>query len=176
MALWWRMLVAGAALGLVGCAAGAGAGPAVPSGAAQPAAGYAHRASTSDVVLYWNCVRPDPGLLRLEGIAQNPWGDKPIVSLRFELVSVDAQEHGVSEARAEARDAQLAPNQSTPFGLDLRTSGREVRFDLYFQYYLTPNELEGRLAGAPVPLPRLRADTTRNLIRDVCGESQHLAR
>ncbi len=176
MALWRSVLVAVGVLGLVGCAAGTGVGLPVPHGTAESAAPYAHRASTSDVVLYWNCIGPGPELLRLEGIAQNPWPDKPIVSLRFELAGVDAKGHEVSEARAEARDSQLSANRSTPFGLDLRTSGREVRFDLFFQYYLTPNELDARLAGAPVPLPRLRADTTRNLIRDVCGEAQHLAR
>ncbi len=175
MALWRSVLVAVAALGLVGCAAGAGVGSAVPSGAAQPA-GYAHRASTSDVVLYWNCTRPEPEVLRLGGIAQSPWEAEPIGSLRFELVGVDAKGHTISEARAEADENQLGTNQSTPFRLALPTSGREVRFDLFVQYYFTQPTVTSRLAGAPVPLPWLLADTMRSVIRDACSETQHLAR
>ncbi len=176
MALWRSVLLAVAALGLVGCAAGAGAGPAVPSGATQPVVAYAHRASTAELILYWNCERPEPEVLRLGGIARNPWEAEPIVSLRFELVGVDAKGHSVSEARAEADENQIGTNQSTPFRLALRTSGREVRFDLFFQYYFTEPTVTSRLAGAPVPLPWLLADTMRTVIRDACSETQHLAR
>jgi hypothetical protein len=176
MARLRSVLMAVAALGLVGCAAGEGTGPYGTASPTQPTAAYVHRASTSEVVLYWNCARPDPEVLRLEGIAQSPWEAEPIDSLRFELVGVDAKGHGVSEARAEARDSQLTTNQSTPYRLDLRTSGREVRFDLFFQYYFTQPAIDARLAGPPMVPPRLLADTMRSLIRDVCGETQHLAR
>ncbi len=176
MALLRSLVLALAALALGGCAAGEGTSSYGTAGPTQPAVAYAHRVSTSEVVLYWNCERPEPGALRVEGIAQNQWTDQPIVSLRFELVGVDAQEHSVSEARAEARDSQILLNQSTPYRLDLRTSGREVRFDLFFQYYFTLPEMEGRFAGPPMAPPRLLAETMRNLVRDVCGEAQHLAR
>ncbi len=176
MALSRSVLGAVAALGLAGCAAVEGTGPYGTASPTQSAAAYAHRMSTSDVVLFWNCARPEPGVLRLEGIAQNPWQAQPILSLRFELVGVDAKGHGVSEARAEARDSQITTNQSTPYRLDLRTSGREVRFDLFFQYYFTQPAIDARLAGPPMAPPRLLAETLRTLIRDVCSETQHLAR
>ncbi len=176
MALWRSVLLAMAALGLAGCAAEEGTGPHKTASPTQPTVAYAHRASSSELVLYWNCERPEPTVLRLGGIAQSPWEAEPIVSLRFELVGVDQKGRSVSETRAEADDTQLGTNQRTPFRLDLRTSGREVRFDLFFQYYFTQPTVTSRLAGAPVPMPWLLADTMRSVIRDACAENQHLAR
>ncbi len=176
MARWRRVLGAVATLALAGCAAGQGGGPSGTASPPQAAGAYAHRASTAELILYWNCTRPEPEVLRLGGIAQSPWEAEPIGSLRFELVGVDAKGHTISEARAEADENQLGTNQSTPFRLALPTSGREVRFDLFVQYYFTQPTVISQLAGAPVPLPWLLADTMRSVIRDACSETQHLVR
>ncbi len=171
-----KVLAGMAAVGLAACTGLGGTGSQGSAHPGLPAPVYAHRMSTSDVVLYWNCARPEPGVLRLEGMAQNPWQAQPIVSLRFELVGLAAQGRRVSEARADAGDSQIGTNQSTPFHLDHRLGGGEVRFDLYIQYYFSQMEMDARLAGPPVPLPWLLADTTRFLIQDACSESRHLAR
>ena len=157
------------------------ASPGSPHGGSGQPPGYppdvfAHRVATSNVVLYWNCVRPEAGALRLEGVAQNPWSMQSVRFLELELVGVDDQGRTVSQARGEARDILIDTNQSSPFQLALRTAGSEVRFDLYYQYRFQEVEMEALLAGPPVALPWLLAQTNRFLARDVCSETQHRAR
>ncbi len=171
-----RMALTGlAALGLAACATAGESGPYGSASTPLPAA-FAHRMDTAEMALFWNCARPESGVLRLEGVAQNPSQAEPISSLQFELVGVDARGHSVSEARADADDYRIDTNQSSPFRLNLRLTGGETRFDLFFQYYFSQTEMDARLAGAPVAMPWLLADTTRYLVRDACSETQHLAR
>jgi hypothetical protein len=136
---------------------------------------FVHRVGTSHVVLYWNCSRPESGVLRLAGVAQNPWGSQAVQFLELELAGVDSQDRFVSHAKGEARDILIRTNQTTPFQLDLRTVGSEVRFDLFYQYRFQEGEgrqfVAGRLAGEP----RL-AQTQRFMARDVCSDTQHRVR
>jgi hypothetical protein len=145
--------------------------------APYPPTAFAHRAANSELVMYWNCIRPDPGLLRVEGVAQSPWHAQPIRSLEFEVVGVDSQERLLSQARGAARDSAISTNQTSPFVVDLRTTGGEVRFDLYYQYQFHEGEQVGAwLTGPPVAGLRLFAQRNRSLVRDVCSETQHRAR
>ncbi len=137
---------------------------------------YAHRVATSHVVLYWNCVRPEAGALRVEGVAQNPWSTQPVRFLELELVGVDGQGRTVSLVKGEAGDILIHTNQLSPFHLALRTAGSEVRFDLYYQYQFQDEEMEARLAGAAWGTPRLLAQANRFLARDVCSDTQHRVR
>ncbi|HYL80389.1 MAG TPA: hypothetical protein VEU07_06220, partial [Candidatus Acidoferrum sp.] len=138
---------------------------------------FAHRAASNHVVLYWNCARPTPEVLRVEGIAQNPGEAQEVRSLQFELVGVDARERDVSEVEGEARDLGIKTNQISPFLLDLRTKGDETRFDLYYDYQFSEGDLMGvLLAGPPMVLSRHAPQGNRFLVRDVCSETQHRAR
>ena len=138
-----------------------------------PPAVFTHRVASSHVVLYWNCARPEPGVLRLDGVAQNPWGHQEVRFLELELVGMDARERTVSQAAAAVPNFLLRTNEISPFHLDLRTAGTEVRFDLFYQYRFQDNG--GRfLAGSPVGVPRLLAQATqRFMARDVCSDTQH---
>ncbi len=139
---------------------------------AYPPAAFAHRVGTTQVVLYWNCLRPGPDALRLDGVAQSPYFSG-IRDLEFELAGVDAAERAVSQTRGAARDFVLRTNQSSPFQLDLRTTGSEVRFDLFYRYRSQQN-LRSMLAGPPVGGLQLFAQaTTQFLARDVCSDTQH---
>jgi hypothetical protein len=142
---------------------------------------FAHRVATSEVVLLWNCLETEPGLLRVVGEAQNPWQAQPIQYLEFDLVGVDAQERTTAQATGAARDFQIRTNQRSPFELTLKTAGTEVRFDLYYNYrFHDEREMGGTMgvlvAGPPMISPRLLAQTQTFLVRDVCGAVQHLAR
>jgi hypothetical protein len=111
----------------------------------------------------------------VEGVAQNPWASQEVRFLELELVGVDGQERSVSEAATAVPDFLLRTNEISPFHLDLRTAGTEVRFDLFYQYRFQDNG--GRfLAGSPVGVPRLLAQTHRFMARDVCSETQHRVR
>jgi len=143
----------------------------------SPPEAFAHRVATSEVVLLWNCLEPEPGLLRVEGVAQSPWQAQPIGYLEFELVGVDGQERTTAETAGAARDLQIYTNQSTSFQLALKRTGTEVRFDLYYRYRFHEEfDVSALLAGPPVAGPRLLAQTRTFLVRDVCGATQHRAR
>ena len=161
-------------MGLAACAAdGTSLVPPMAS-TAYPPHEYAHRVESSQVALYWNCAQPEPGLLKLEGLAFNPWSNQPIRFLEFELAGVNDRERTVSEAKADARDLQIFTNQSTPFQLDLRTAGTEVRFDLYYQYRAQDRGHNAIVAG-PVPSGSflVAQQVNRFMARDVCSETQH---
>ena len=167
-------------LSLAGCAAmetpESGSAPAT---AAEP---YAHRVGTSELVLSWNCSQPEPGVMRVEGIAQSPWQAQPIRYLEFSLLGVDAQEETTAKATGTARDIQIMTNQSSPFQLTLKSAGAATRFDLYYNYRYE-HEFDGSssligtsgtvVAGPAMGTSRLFAQTETFMVRDACGESQH---
>ena len=136
---------------------------------------FDHRVATSEVVLLWNCLQSESGLLRVVGEAQNPWQAQPIQYLEFELVGVDAQERQTGQVAGRARDIQIFTNQRSPFQLDLRTLGTEVRFDLYYRYqWHNEYDSSARLAGPVWVGPRFLAQTQTQRARDVCSPTQHL--
>jgi hypothetical protein len=165
------LLVAVWVSGMTGCVSPQAAPPAYPPDA------FAHRVADSHVVLYWSCTRAEAGLLRLEGVAHNPWEAQPIRHLEFELIGVDAQDRLVSRATGSARDIQIFTNQITPFHADLKTTGAEARYDLFYQYKFSEADLQdARLAGSGVGRPRFFAQESRSIVRDACSETQHRAR
>ena len=162
------LVAATSVMSLLGCATmemrGIGTKPGFPSGV------FAHRVATSELVLLWNCLQPGTGQVRLEGVAQNPWAAQPIRFLEFELVGVDAQERVTAQAAGTARDLQLFTNQTTPFQLDLKTTGTEVRFDLYYQYRFDEEfDMSAVVAGPPMVGPRLLAQTNTFVAHNVCA-------
>ena len=157
-------------LSLVGCVAGQAPETMTPAAVT----GFAHRVGTTYLVLYWNCAPTEAGRLHLEGIAQSPWSE--IRSLEFELVGVDARDRTVSETKGKARDSLIRTNQTSPFQLDLRTLGTEVRYDLFYQHqYVPDDQMSALFAGPPAAPTRLIAQGNRFLARDVCGETRHRA-
>lgn len=135
-----------------------------------------HRVATAEVVLQWNCGQPAAGILRVEGVVQSPWQAQPIRFVELQVVGVDAQGHQTSEAAGKTRDIQIFTNQQSPFALDLRTTGTEARFDLYYQYIFTHEYETAMVAGPPMAASSLHAQTTTNVVRDACSATQHLAR
>jgi hypothetical protein len=170
------MLVAFLVAGLGGCASLQSPEMAGGQPPASPDA-FAHRTASNHLVLYWNCAKPAPDALRVEGIAQNPGESQEVRSLEFELVGVDSRERAVSEVQGTARDPGIGTNQTSPFLLDLPTVGGEVRFDLYYDYQFSEgDQTDALLAGPPMVLSRLSPQGNRFLVRDVCSESQHRRR
>ncbi len=124
-----------------------------------PPAVYTHRVATTDVLVYWNCTQPEPGVVEVDGVVQDI-GSPQVRYLELNLVGADSRNSSVSQASASLSDAMLTTNQIAPFHLQLRPAGSERRLDLYYQYYL-----DSRL-DFPI----------RNYARDVCSPTQHLAR
>ena len=161
-------------MSLVGCAAMDASERGSMS--AAPPETFTHRVATSELILLWNCLQPESGQLRLEGVAKNPWAAEPIQYLEFELVGMDGQERKTARGAGAARDLQILTNQSSPFQLELKTAGTEVRFDLYYNYrFRSDFDTSARLAGPPLAGPRLLAQTSTFMVRDACGAAQHPA-
>jgi len=149
------------------------------AGTQTPLDTFAHRAANSEFVLRWNCLQPTAGTLRVEGVAHNPWQAQPIGHLELQVVGVDAEGRQTGAAAGKARDLQILTSQRSPFQLDLKTTGTEVRVDLYYQYLFNQEWESGALlvAGPPMAAPRRYAQSTNtNMVRDACSPTQHLAR
>lgn len=170
-------------LGLCACAPEGGLGiPSTPS-TPYPPPGFAHRQSSMAVELFWNCTRPTPSALLLQGVVVNVV-ESEVRSLEFTLSGVDARGAAVSEANGATRSFVLGTTQSTPIQLELQTTGSEVRFDLFYQYqspYQGGSELTGLRGGAVAvrlvanPAFLLAQGMNRLMVRDVCSESLHRA-
>jgi len=163
----WLLVVA---MGVTSCVAVDTAGTGAPPDA------FTHRAANAEVVLLWNCLQPASGVLRVQGVASNPWHAQPIRYLELQVVGVDAQGRQTAEAAGKVWDIQIFTNQQAPFQLDLRTAGAEVRVDFYYQYLFNHEYDTAMLAGPPMVGPRRYAQTNTNMVRDACSPTQHLAR
>ena len=140
-----------------------------------PPPGYTHHVGSSALELFWNCNRPEPNLLRIDGVAVNRISGGDVHFLKFEAAGIGSREREVSSAKFDSPNIQISIGQSEPFRLDLQTTGQEVRFDLFYEYgFHSENEIS-LLAAAGEP-PRFLAQGTRNIVRDACSATLHLAR
>ncbi len=148
--------------------------------AVNPSATLNHRVSNAQVVLYWNCTRPEPGVVRLDGVVYSPYFSD-VRFMEFELVGLNPQDAVVSHVTGGLPDIQLRTNQTSPFRLDLRTAGTEARFDLFYRYRSQGNlRSEGSLPVllastlGPEAFLLAQATTRQFMVRDACSETQHL--
>jgi len=146
--------VAGVGMILSACAAG-GMGE-VPAPIYPPSV-YSQRVGTNEVSVYWSCV-PGPGSIRFEGVVQNTKGGR-VKFMELELGGVDARNRYVSDATTALPDVILQPSQISPFVIQLRPAGGEIRYDLFYRY-----QLDGAIGGDE--RPRFRA-------LDVCSATAH---
>jgi hypothetical protein len=131
--------------------------PLMAAPAVNALANFAHRVSTNDVTIYWNCTRPKSDGIRLGGVVQNSKG-VPVKFMELELVAADGRDRYGPSAKTALRDIVLHTNQVSPFTLQLRSEGKGVRFDLFYKYYV----------GAAVATQQVNF-----MARDACSPSQH---
>jgi hypothetical protein len=156
----WLLVVFG--LGVTACAGGGASRAPASQPPLYPPAVFAHRVGTSEITVYWNCARPEPDVLRVEGVVQNTGGGS-IQYAEVEIVSVDARDRAIASVGAPVRDAILQTNQISPFQLTLRMVGAEARIDLYYVYRA---QTRFGFGVGQAYREQFRA-------RDVCSESQH---
>ena len=161
---------------LVGCAMEGMQSSSMIGAEPYPPPGLPNRVASSHVELYWKCDQGGPGVMRVQGMARNPWSTQPVRYLEFDLFGVDRDDRTVSSAHAAAPNFLLGTNQITRFEVVLRTTGREARYDLVYQYrFEEVEEMSAFLAGPPTR-PRFAQSTVQFMIRDACSDTQHLAR
>ena len=122
---------------------------------------FAHRISDGTVSLYWNCSRPAPGAVRVDGWANNPAYPQPIKDLELILYGVNAQDRTVSQAKGSAQAYLIQTNEPSSFVVDLKTVGAEVRYDLVYQYWGGGDSGMG-FSGSG-------SQRQQNMARDVCA-------
>jgi len=149
-------LGAGVGLMVSACAGAEIGGPAESK--LYPPAVYARRVSTNDVDVYWNCTRPEPTLVRFEGVVHN-WRGGRVKFLELELVGADARDRYVSGGKTALKDFVLYTNQISPYALQVRPAGTEERFDLFYWYYI-----DARIG---------ESGRQQFLARDACSPHQH---
>jgi hypothetical protein len=160
-----------------GCAAGGASTPTMLGNVQWPPSGYRHTIDTGVVRQYWNCTRPEPDVVRVEGVAANVWSSQPPRYLTWDLVGVNAADRTVSSAEAKSAVVELPSNSYTTFQINLRTAGGETRFDLHYEYQFQDRGHNRMLSALDWDGPVLLAQATqRFFVRDACSDSQHLAR
>ncbi len=152
----WGWIVASLALVPSACAV-AGTGGLSESKIYPPAV-YAHRVSTNEIDVYWNCTRPEPTLVLFEGVVQN-WKGGRVKFMELELAGVDGRGKHVSGGQTALKDIVLHVNQISPFTLQVRPAGGEERFDLFYWY-----TLDATVGASP---------RQQFLARDACSPTQH---
>ncbi len=161
-------------LGAVACAASRDVGQSSqPLG--YPPPGYPHHVGSTALEFFWRCAQPEPRLLQVEGVAVNISGGAPARFLKLELAGADVQGRYVASAIFETPAPEIWPGDSQPFRLALRTTGTEVRFDLFYEYGYEA-ERDVRLLAATGNTPFRLAEGLRNIVRDACSPTQHLTR
>jgi len=125
-----------------------------------PPAMFGSSANSPDLAIYWNCTRPDPTLVQVNGVAQNTSGNS-VRFVRFELEGLDAGGKEVSGGQGSLRANVLNLNQTSSFSIQARTAGTEDRFDLHYSY-----KVQGFADGGS-------GSDGGFLVRDVCSPTQH---
>ncbi len=97
---------------------------------------FAHTVTDTVVVLYWNCSRPAPGVVRVAGVANNPYSPVALQDLEFRIYGVNAQGTNMSRARGSAQAYMIYTNEPSPFTIDLKAVPGEVRYDMVYSYML----------------------------------------
>ncbi len=137
------------------------AGPGV-SATSVDYSSYRHQVTDGTVALYWNCSRPSAGVVRVQGVANNPYSMSPLEDLEFRLYGVSAQGYTMARARASAKEYWINTNAPSPFTIDIQTQGVAVRFDLIYSYMLAGDPGGGRFSD------RGASAEQQNMARNIC--------
>ncbi len=101
----------------------------------QPVA-FAHRIVSEDVEIFWNCSRPQPSLLRVDGIAKND-GKGEVHLLQLELHDVDRLTGTILQSASAVSDIILHPDIFSPIQVELQPATAEGQVDLLYTYRIT---------------------------------------
>lgn len=104
-----------------------------PQGVFRPS-NYQHYEDAVYVDFYWNCSRPDPRTLVIQGVAAYKPSGSTIFYPTFILEGLDPAGKVVSKAAGRARVPIIGLNDSVPWEVVLPLHGGEVAFNLEYVY------------------------------------------
>ena len=120
-----------------GCTAPAGEYRTVlPRPVTYQAAAFAHRMVSPDMELYWSCARPQPRLVRVDGIAKNI-GRGEVHLLELELHDVDRQTGSILQSGAAVSDIILHPDIFSAVQVEVQPATADGQIDLLYTYRIT---------------------------------------
>ena len=129
---------------------------------------FSHSWAAQHVTLYWDCAEAEAGVLRIDGVGVNQWEPVPPEFLGLHLFGLDAQGRVLSRAQGSAEGAELNKNFPSPFRLELRQQGGEVRVDLAYRYWYRDDSFDG-------PFRRMPTYITGR-VPDACGHGGRSSR
>jgi hypothetical protein len=145
-----------------GCAAPAGQWETLPPRREiyQPSV-FAHRMVSQDVEMFWSCSRPQPSLIRVDGIAKNI-GSGEVHLLGMELHDVDRLTERMLQSAEGVSDLILHPDLFSPFEMELQPASANGWVDLLYTYRI-------------ISSGSIKTTTTDKqlLTHDMCTATQH---
>jgi hypothetical protein len=100
-----------------------------------PQVNYAYEVDDGVLYIRWNCFAEPPGLV-MRGFVNNPMSMNALKDTTLSLSGINAQGGTVSSTQDSALPFMLETNVRTPFEMKLKTTGAEVRFDMWYQYQI----------------------------------------
>ena len=131
-------------------------------GPVPPPASFAHRATSPDLELLWNCTQLQPQVMRLTGAAHNI-GQGEVRSILLTDRSVKLGDAPLLITAEALPEIILYASEPSPFQVDLQLEKTPTRIDLSAEYRVTPSVSAPDSAG---PQENLAAD-------DVCSPSRY---
>ena len=131
-------------------------------GPVPPPASFAHRATSPDLELLWNCSQLQPQIMRITGAAHNI-GQGEVRSVLLTARSVKLGDAPLVVTAEALPEIILYASEPSPFQVDLQLEKTATRIDLSAGYRVTPSVGAPDSAG---PLENLAAD-------DVCSPSRY---
>ena len=122
---------------------------------------FAHRLVSQDVEIYWSCSRPQPTLLRVDGIAKNI-GKGEVRLLQMELHDVDRQTGVILQSGTAVPDISLHPDNFSPVQVELQPPTANGQVDMLYTYRITS-----------IGILKTTNMNKEHTARDVCSAEQH---
>jgi len=118
----WKIVVT--AMMLVGCAGGMGGGQDV---------NYANSTGNGNVILNWNCTKPQPNVLQVNGTFDNTTM-AGLQEVTIQIVGIGPSGAQVSSGQGTTSQWIVTTMSRTPFQVTVNTTGTESKFNMLYSY------------------------------------------
>ncbi len=140
----------------------------------NPPAEYAYSYDALYAELFWRCVTPEQGGLRIEGYAVTSLrNNMAILNLQVRLFARAAKGEVLAEGWSYGDRLSPSNLEPVPFAIAVPAAGDVARYDLYYSF-VVPDGNGGGSAQAPSRVQRVRITLAAGLdyfgtIEDVCS-------
>ncbi len=133
----------------------------LPGSATYQPATFTHRTISPNVEMYWNCSRPRPSLIRVDGITKNI-GKGEVHLLEMELHDVDRATGNIPQSGSAVSDIILHPDIFSALQVELQPATADGQVDMFYTYRITS-----------VGIIQTTNTDKEFTAQDVCSATQH---